>query len=186
MKIGYARVSTADQHTDSQEEALREAGCEKVFIDRAESGGKRHRSELRKLIEQLRPEDVVVVTKLDRLSRSLHDMLGIVKEIGDVGADLRSLAESTIDTTSAAGRLVFQIFAVVAEFERSRLRERTKEGLAHARAHGVQLGAPRKLNPTQVDALRKLRREGVSYGELGRTFGISRSSAFRYANGASP
>ena len=180
MRLGYARVSRADQHTEQQETALRDAGCEKLFIDHGVSGAAEHRPQLERLLDQLRSGDVVVVAKLDRLGRSLPNVLDIVEEIERQGAGLVSLAESAIDTTSAAGKLVFRIFAVVAEFERDRLRERTVVGLVRARANGAQLGRPQRLDTEEIEDLLALRKEGRSYASLAKTFRISRSTARKY------
>ena len=180
MQLGYARVSTPEQHTEQQETALREEGCDRVFVDHGISGAAADRPELERLLDQLRDGDVVVVTKLDRLGRSLPQVLDIVETIEQRGAGLRSLAESDIDTTSAAGKLVFRVFAVVAEFERDRLRERTLEGIARARAEGTHLGRPHSLDEHSVAHLRTLRQHGASYGSLAKTFNIGRSTARRY------
>ena len=133
-----------------------------------------------RLLDQLREGDVVVVTKLDRLGRSLPQIFDIVETIEQRGAGLRSLAESDIDTTTAAGKLVFRVFAVVAEFERDRLRERTLEGIARARAAGTHLGRPKTLDTHQITNLRRLRKQGESYGSLAKTFKIARSTAREY------
>ena len=180
MRIGYARVSRADQHTEQQETALANAGCEKVFVDQGVSGAAENRPELERLLDQLRVDDVVVVAKLDRLGRSLPKVLDIVEVIEQRHAGLVSLAESAIDTTSAAGKLVFRIFAVVAEFERDRLRERTMEGLERARANGAKLGRPQSLDAIEIENLRALRKGGRSYASLAKTFRISRSTARKY------
>lgn len=180
MRLGYARVSRTDQHTEQQEVALTEAGCEKLFVDRGVSGAAERRPELDRLLDQLRADDVVVVAKLDRLGRSLPKVLDIVEVIEREGAGLVSLAESAIDTTSAAGKLVFRIFAVVAEFERDRLRERTVEGLNRARSNGARLGRPQRLDEIEIKNLRTLRLEGRSYASLAKTFRISRSTARKY------
>lgn len=140
MIIGYARVSTDDQSLDSQMDALSAAGAEKVFADRI-SGSSRTRPELDKMVDQLRNGDVVTVTKYDRLARSLKDLLEIVETIRERGAGFRSLAED-IDTTTPAGRLVFHVFASIAQFERERISERTREGLASARKCGRIGGRP--------------------------------------------
>ena len=116
MIIGYARVSTEEQHLDAQTSALEAAGAERIFAEKV-SGTKKSRPELDRMIEQLRDGDVVVVTKYDRLSRSLQDLLSIVEAVGAQGAGFRSLAED-IDTTTPAGRLVFHVFASIAQFER--------------------------------------------------------------------
>ena len=140
MIIGYARVSTDDQSLDSQTDALSATGAEKVFADKI-SGSRRARPELDRMLEQLRDGDVVTVTKYDRLARSLKDLLEIVEAIRERGAGFRSLAED-IDTTTPAGRLVFHVFASIAQFERERISERTREGLASARKRGrVRLSA---------------------------------------------
>ena len=124
MILGYARISTSDQSLDGQTDALTAAGAERIFADTI-SGTKRERPELAQLLDQLRSGDVVTVTKYDRLARSLHDLLDIVKAIEERGAGFRSLAED-IDTTTPAGRLIFHVFASIAQFERERISERTK------------------------------------------------------------
>jgi len=140
MIIGYARVSTDDQKLDPQTDALDAAGAERIFADKI-TGTKRTRPQLDLMIDQLRQGDVVVVAKYDRLARSLKDLLDIVEAIGDRGAGFRSLAED-IDTTTPAGRLVFHVFASIAQFERERISERTKEGLVAARKRGRVGGRP--------------------------------------------
>ncbi len=182
MRLGYARVSRTDQHTEQQEIALRDAGCEKILVDRGVSGALKSRPQLDRLLDQLRPEDVVVVTKIDRLSRNLRQMLDLVEVIHERGADLVSLAEREIDTTTAAGKLVFALFAVVAQFERDRLRERTKEGLERAKANGSRLGRPRGLSDSNYSKLRKMRKQGWSYSELADVFKISRTTARKYCS----
>ena len=126
MIIGYARVSTEDQNLDGQIDALTAAGAERIFSDKI-TGTARSRPELDRLLDQLRQGDVITVTKYDRLARSLRDLLDIVDTIQAQGAGFRSLAED-IDTTTPAGRLVFHVFASIAQFERERISERTKEG----------------------------------------------------------
>ena len=140
MILGYARVSTEDQHLDAQIAALEDAGAERIWSEKV-SGAKAQRPELKALLEHLRPGDVVTVTKYDRLSRSLQDLLTIVEVIREKGAGFRSLAED-IDTTTPAGRLVFHVFASIAQFERERISERTKEGLSAARKRGRIGGRP--------------------------------------------
>lgn len=157
MIIGYARVSTDDQSLDSQTDALSAAGAEKVFADKI-SGSRRTRPELDRMLEQLRDGDVVAVTKYDRLARSLKDLLEIVEVIRERGAGFRSLAED-IDTTTPAGRLVFHVFASIAQFERERISERTREGLASARKRGRIGGRPPALSPAQKAEVRRMRDE---------------------------
>jgi len=178
MIIGYARVSTDDQSLDSQTDALSAAGAEKVFADRI-SGSRRARPELDKMLEQLRDGDVVTVTKYDRLARSLKDLLEIVEAIRERGAGFRSLAED-IDTTTPAGRLVFHVFASIAQFERERISERTREGLASARKRGRIGGRPPALSATQKDEVRRMRDEDQrAISEIARLFKVSERTVRR-------
>jgi DNA invertase Pin-like site-specific DNA recombinase len=148
MLLGYARVSKSeDQDTATQLRTLRAAGCEKLF-EEAISGGRWDRPQLHRMLDQLRLGDVVVVWKLDRLSRSLKDLLHIMEHIEAAGAGFRSLTEA-IDTTSAAGRMMMQMVGAFAEFERAMVRERTRAGLAAARADGRVGGRRPKLKPHQ-------------------------------------
>ena len=155
MIFGYARVSTDDQNLDAQTDALKAAGAGKLFADKI-SGSKRERPELDRMLDQLRDGDVVTVTKCDRLARSLKDLLEIVETIRAHGAGFRSLAED-IDTTTPAGRLTFHIFASIAQFERERISERTREGLASARKRGRIGGRPPALSIAQKAEVRRLR-----------------------------
>lgn len=147
MLIGYARVSTNDQETTAQVSALKAAGCERIFREKA-SGGRWDRPELHRILDQLRKDDVLVVLKLDRLSRSLRDVLTIMEKFADEKAGFRSLTEA-IDTTTPAGRMMLQMLGAFAEFERAMLRERTKAGLESARREGRIGGRPDKLNVSQ-------------------------------------
>lgn len=147
MLIGYARVSTNEQDTTTQVAALKAAGCERIFREKA-SGGRWERPELHKLLEQLRKGDVLVVWKLDRLSRSLRDVLTLMERIQEAKAGFRSLTEA-IDTTTPAGRMMMQMVGSFAEFERAILRERTKAGLESARKQGRIGGRRPKLLPQQ-------------------------------------
>jgi DNA invertase Pin-like site-specific DNA recombinase len=172
MIIGYARVSTDDQKLDAQTDALTAAGAGKVFAERI-SGSKRERPELNRLLDQLRDGDVVTVTKYDRLARSLKDLLEIVEKIGERGAGFRSLAED-IDTTTPAGRLTFHVFASIAQFERERISERTKEGLEAARKRGRVGGRPPALSAAQKSEVRKMRDEELRpLPEIAQLFRIS-------------
>ncbi len=145
MILGYARVSTKDQNLDGQRDALSDAGAERIFADTI-TGTARSRPELNRMMKELRDGDVVVVAKYDRLARSLKDLLEIVDLIQARGAGFRSLGED-IDTTSPAGRLVFHVFASIAQFERERIVERTKEGLEAARKRGRVGGRPPAHHP---------------------------------------
>src|SRR5499427_1119155 len=147
MRIRYARVSTNDQETAAQVAALKAAGCERIFREKA-SGGRWDRPELHRLLEQLRKGDVLVVWRLDRLSRSLRDVLTIMERIQEAKAGFKSLTES-IDTTTAAGRMMMQMVGAFAEFERAMLRDRTRSGLDAARKRGRTGGRRPKLKPHQ-------------------------------------
>ena len=158
MLIGYARVSTDDQDTAAQVAALKAAGCERIYREKA-SGGRWDRPELHRLLDQLRKGDVLVVWKLDRLSRSLRDVLTIMERLGDSGAGFRSLTEA-IDTTTPAGRMMMQMVGAFAEFEKAMLRERTKAGLDSAREEGRIGGRRPKLSPQQQSEIRKMVSKG--------------------------
>ena len=148
MLIGYARISTDDQHLDLQRDALAKAGCERLFEDTA-SGAKAERPGLTSLLSNLRADDTVVIWRLDRLGRSLKDMIHLVEQLDTAGVGLRSVQEN-IDTTSIGGRLVFHLFSALAEFERNLIRERTVAGLAAARARGRRGGRKAKMSKADV------------------------------------
>jgi DNA invertase Pin-like site-specific DNA recombinase len=149
--LGYARVSKGDDQTNTaQAKALKAAGCERIFEEIA-SGGRWDRPELHRLFDQLRPDDTIVVWKLDRLSRSLKDVLHLMEKITKAGAGFKSLTEA-VDTTTAAGRMMMHMVGAFAEFERAMIRERTRAGLMSARAEGRVGGRPRKLDPAQTAA----------------------------------
>ena len=178
MILGYARVSTADQQLDSQRDALSTAGAERIFADTI-TGTARTRPELDQLMRQLRPGDVVVVTKYDRLARSLKDLLDIVEQIKAQGAGFRSLAED-IDTTTPAGRLVFHVFASIAQFERERITERTREGLEAARRRGRIGGRPHALSPAQKIEVKRMRDEELRpLPEIAALFKVSTKTVRR-------
>ena len=172
MIIGYARVSRDDQNLDAQTDALEAAGAERIHAEKI-SGSRRDRPELDRMLEQIRPGDVIVVSKYDRLARSLRDLLDIVETIRDLGAGFRSLAED-IDTTTPAGRLIFHVFASIAQFERERISERTLEGLAAAKARGRVGGRPPALSATQRAEVRRMRdEEGRRLSEIAGLFKVS-------------
>jgi DNA invertase Pin-like site-specific DNA recombinase len=171
MLIGYARVSTDDQDAAAQVAALKAAGCERIYREKA-SGGRWDRPELHRLLDQLRKGDVLVVWKLDRLSRSLRDVLTIMERLADAKAGLRSLTEA-IDTTTAAGRMMMQMVGAFAEFERAMLKERTKVGLDAAREEGRIGGRRPKLTPQQQAEIRKMVSKGdKTAADAGRLFKI--------------
>jgi len=147
MRIGYARVSTQEQDNAAQIAALKEAGCKRIFEEKA-TGGRWERPELHRLLDQLREGDALVVWKLDRLSRSLKDVLSLMEKVEMAGAGFLSLTEA-IDTTTPSGRMMMQIVGSFAEFERAMLRERTRNGLSAARAEGRVGGRRPKLTSGQ-------------------------------------
>lgn len=178
MILGYARVSTDDQTLDAQIDALRQAGAERVFKEK-KTGKTKQREELTRLLEHLRTGDVVIVTKYDRLARSLRDLIDIVETIREKGAGFRSLGED-IDTTTPSGRLIFHVFGSIAEFERERIVERTREGLEAARKRGRIGGRRPSLNSEQKEAVRRMRdEEQRSLGEIARLFGVSKQTISR-------
>ena len=178
MILGYARVSTDDQSLDAQIDALTVAGAERIFSEKI-SGLKRQRTELDQLLGQLRAGDVVVVTKYDRLARSLGDLLQIVETIQERGAGFRSIAED-IDTTTPAGRLIFHVFGSIAQFERERIAERTREGIDAARRRGRVGGRPPALSAEQKAEVRRMRdEERRRLPEIARLFNVSLSTVRR-------
>nr|WP_132156543.1 recombinase family protein [Kribbella antiqua] len=177
--VGYARVSTHGQLLDRQLRTLNEAGCIKVFADK-QSGRDADRPELIACLAYLRPGDTLVVPSLDRLARSLQDLLTIVGDLRRSGVGFRSLHEA-IDTTTPGGRLVFHIFAALAEFIRELIVEGTHEGLAAARARGTRLGRPPAMTPDQVRSARTLLAEpDHSVSSIARLLGVSRSTVYKY------
>jgi DNA invertase Pin-like site-specific DNA recombinase len=178
-RIGYARVSTSGQLLDRQTRALTQAGCIRIFAD-TQSGKTAERPELAACLDYLRPGDTLVVPSLDRLSRSLSDLIGLVAELRRRGVGFRSLHEA-LDTTTPGGRLVFHVFAALAEFIRELIVEGTREGLDAARARGVRLGRPPALTPEQVRQARDLlSRPGNSVASIARLLRVSRSTIYKY------
>jgi DNA invertase Pin-like site-specific DNA recombinase len=181
MHIGYARVSTDKQATSItiQEKQLKAAGCELIYKDEDESGKKRNRPQLEKALEHIRKGDVLIVTKLDRLTRSLVDLLDILKKIEDAGAAFRSLGE-TFETESPAGRMMMKMVGLFAEFEREVIVDRIKRGLAHARANGKIGGGRYKLSPDdQREAVRMIQVEQKSQGQVAHIYKVDRSTISR-------
>jgi DNA invertase Pin-like site-specific DNA recombinase len=178
MRIGYARVSTDDQKLDLQRDALGAAGCEKIFEEKI-SGTSARLPARDDLLEFARRGDVVVVWKLDRLGRSLRDLIDVVVGLDDGGVELCSLHES-IDTSTATGKLTFHIFAALAEFEAALVRERTCAGLAAARSRGVTPGRPRRLGPDQVEIARTLlANPKLSARQVAAQLGVHRATLYR-------
>ncbi len=182
MKIGYARVSTRDQNLASQVDILQQAGCEKIFQDVA-CGAKAERPGLDALLESVRPEDSIVIYKLDRLGRNLHHLVELVNQLMEQNIGLISLNDS-VDTSTPQGRLNFNLFAALAEFEREIIRERTQIGLSSARLRGRRGGRPKGL-PKQAQqvacAAETLYQEGkLTVDEIARQLGICKSTLYSY------
>lgn len=177
--IGYARVSTRDQDLTTQEAHLRAAGCGRIFTEKI-TDIRRARPQLDRMLDHLRAGDVIVVTRLDRLARSILDLLDIVERLSEAGAGLRSLAEPWADTTTPAGRIVLTVFGGMAEFERSLIVERTSSGRAAAKARGTKFGRKPKLEPAQLKHIYQLVDDGkASRQEIADLFGIDRSTLYR-------
>jgi DNA invertase Pin-like site-specific DNA recombinase len=178
MKIGYARVSTIEQNLELQIAALKEAGCSRIFQEKI-SGAKKDRPELERLLDQLRPNDIVVVWKLDRLARSTHHLLEFVERIRIAEASFCSLSEPWADTTSHAGKMIMTVFAGIAEFERDLIRERTSAGRVAAKKRGIQFGRPKKMNEEQKLLARRLLEENKSVSEIAKTFNVHKATIYR-------
>jgi DNA invertase Pin-like site-specific DNA recombinase len=154
-KIGYARVSTTDQNPRLQLDALEAEGCLKIYIDKA-TGTRADRPEWKACLADLRPEDTLVIWRLDRLGRNLADLIKIVTELGTRGVSVRSLKDGLVDTTTAHGKLVFGLFALLAEYEAALVKERTQAGLAAARARGRKGGRKPKMSPDLIDKAQRM------------------------------
>jgi DNA invertase Pin-like site-specific DNA recombinase len=173
MLIGYARVSTDDQNLNLQRDALKQAGCTKIYEDRL-SGAAVARPGLSRALEVARAGDVLVVWRLDRLGRSLKDLIGMMETLSARGIELHSLSES-IATNSSSGQLIFHLFGALAEFERHLIRERTQAGLSAARARGRKGGRPKALEPAKRRLALKLYEERQhTIAEICRLMGISK------------
>jgi DNA invertase Pin-like site-specific DNA recombinase len=178
MLVGYARVSTDDQDLALQRDALRAAGCERLFTDTM-SGAKAARPGLTAALEFCRVGDTLVVWRLDRLGRSLTNLIELMTVLQEQEIGFRSLTEQ-IDTTTSGGKLVFHIFGALAEFERELIQERTRAGLAAARARGRQGGRPKKLDRKKIDMAQQLYDAGEhSIADICQTLGVSRATLYR-------
>lgn len=185
QRIGYARVSTDDQHLDLQRDALAKARCG-VIYEEAISGKNTARPELEQCLKALRTGDTLVVWRLDRLGRSLRDLVQIVADLEQRGIHFESLTEK-IETGSAAGKLQFHVFAALAEFERALIRERTQAGLAAARARGRAGGRKPKLDDKQVREIKALLRDpDIRVAEVARRYGVSRTTLYKHVGVVTP
>jgi DNA invertase Pin-like site-specific DNA recombinase len=175
MLYGYARVSTTDQDTAIQEAALRAAGCEIIRAEKQSGKSRDGRVELRLLLDFIRSGDVLMVTRIDRLARSVADLQDIVRELKNKGASLKA-TEQPIDTTTAAGKAFLDMLAVFAEFETTLRRERQTEGIAKAKAAGVYKGRKPSVD---IESVRALHREGVGPSDIAKRLNIGRASVYR-------
>lgn len=185
MIIGYARVSTAEQHLDLQRDALRKAGCERIFEDQM-SGVASDRPGWYQAGGALRAGDTLVVWRLDRLGRSLKHLIEVITDLEENGVAFKSLTEN-LDTGSSGGKLVFHIFGALAEFERELIRERTLAGLASARARGRKGGRPRKLDDRKIATARRMLEDpNLTVTEVAEILGVARSTLYRALHNRPP
>lgn len=186
MKIGYARVSTDEQNLQLQVNALEIASCDVIYKDSGVSGNTFERPALKEALQTLSGGDQLVVWKLDRLGRSLHNLIETVTALEKRQIGLHSISEA-IDTSSPGGVLIFHIMGALAQFERSLISERTKAGMAAARASGQALGRPRKLSSDQIaEVARRAGQQRGSMAAIARQFGVSRTTLYRVLREASP
>ena len=179
MRVGYARVSTEDQNLELQHDALSQYGCERIFEDRI-SSSKSERPGLKAAFDQFRPGDSLIVWRLDRLGRSIKDLIQLVEQLDEKQVGLISLQEN-LDTSTSGGKLIFHIFGALAEFERNLIRERTQAGLSAARARGRKGGRPRRLNEDQQKLLLRLYDERKhSIDEICRMLGVAKTTLYSY------
>jgi DNA invertase Pin-like site-specific DNA recombinase len=177
--IGYARVSTTDQSLDIQEAALKAAGCEVIRSEKRSGTTTTGRAELQTVLDFLRPGDVLMVTRIDRLARSIGDLQDIVRAVKAKGATLKA-TEQPIDTGTAAGKCFLDMLGVFAEFETNLRKERQLEGIAKAKAAGVYKGRPASIDPVQI---RQLKAQGVGPSQIAKQLGIARASVYRALEG---
>ena len=183
MNIGYARVSTLDQNLDLQIDALKKVDCERIFQEKI-TGTKLERPQLQEAIDYARANDILVVWKLDRLGRSLKDLLAIINDLEKQQIGLKSLHEN-IDTTTPIGKLIFHIFASLAEFEKDIISERTNAGFTAARIRGRRGGRPKMLNEKQIEVLKKLYYDrNTIVVDIAKIFKISKKTLYNYLNEA--
>lgn len=179
MIIGYARVSKLDQNLNRQLDQLNKEGCERIYQEKV-TGTKKDRPELIRMMDSLRKGDTIMVCELTRLSRSVKDLFELIERINEIGANIKSLKEPWLDTTTPHGRLLFSVFSGVSQFERDIIRERTLEGISAARARGRKGGRPRKDSKTVKLALDLYDSKTCSIDDILRTTGISRATLYLY------
>lgn len=181
MIIGYARCSTADQNLDWQLDALNREGCERIYQEKV-SGAQKDRPELSKMLDALREGDTIVICELTRLSRSTKDLLELMERIRGIGANVRSLKETWLNTATPQGTLLFTIFAGVSQFERDLIKERTMDGLAAARARGRKGGRPKANTKAIEQAIALYEARTISIKDILETTGISKATLYSYIN----
>jgi DNA invertase Pin-like site-specific DNA recombinase len=179
MKVGYARVSTTAQDHALQIEALKAAGCERIFSEKRSGKSVDGRPEFKKLIKALNPGDTVVVTRLDRLARSSRDLLNIVHDLEEAACGFTSLAEAWCDTTTPAGKLLLTVLGGIAEFERSLIMARTEAGIAKAREQGKKFGRPSALDVGQKRKIAERYAAGATMAELAAEYEVGEATIFR-------
>lgn len=177
MRIGYARVSTEDQHLERQIYALRTAGCDRIYHEKLSGKKDQERPELTRMLNELIAGDIVVVQKLDRLGRSLQDLINITEHLRDNGVSFISLNEN-IDTTTPSGRLYFQIIGALAEYERHMILERARDGIRHAKSQGRHLGRKYKIQDADKHYQEAVM-SGMSMKDMQERFGVNRSNIYR-------
>ena len=186
LLLGYARVSTDDQTTALQADALAKAGCSRIYTDKASGKSTAARPQLEECLADLREGDTLVVWRLDRLGRSVTDLVRIVGELEHKGVSFRSLTEN-IDTSTASGKLMFHMLASIAEFERNLIQERTHAGLAAARARGRVGGRKPKLDAKQIRHIKTLLSDpNTSVAELAKDYGVSRTTIYKHCGVVPP
>jgi DNA invertase Pin-like site-specific DNA recombinase len=179
MRYGYARVSSKSQDYQGQLDALKAAGCDKIYSEKITGKTTDDRRQFKRLMKELLPGDVVIVTKLDRLARSGRDLHNILHDLDANECGFVSLGESWCDTTTSVGRLIIAIMAGIAQFERELIRQRCDEGLERARANGVKFGRKPKLSAFQIDEAKRRLEAGESQSDVGRLFGVSHQTIGR-------
>lgn len=179
MILGYARVSSDGQSLDNQVSQLKAEGCQKIFREKVSARSRGNRAELTKVMAELSAGDILVVCRLDRLARSSRDLLNILHEIGEKEASFKSISDSWADTTSAHGRLLVNILAAMAEWERDVIKARTSEGRARAKKEGIRFGRPPKLTPHQVREAVSRMENGETLRAIARSFNVSAPTILR-------
>ena len=178
MKFGYARVSTQDQNLDLQVQALKEAGCERIYEDRM-TGTRADRPGLMELLSQLRESDMLVTWKLDRIGRGLKDLVDLIGDMEQRGVQFQSLTEA-INTSTPSGRMIFHVIGAMAQMERELIVERTQAGLRAARKRGIVGGRKRKMTPTKVQSAKQLLMIGTPPREVASSLGVSLPTLYRW------